>query len=362
VAERCYSPVAKRLERIAARYQDSLAITFSLSGTLIEQLRKHCPDTIEDFCQLFAHQAIEVLAETYYHSLASINDSNEWLTQIAQHSSLISSLFNKQPTAFRDTELIFNNTTATTIARLGYKAMITEGVPQLLGEKQRLYYPAFAGSLDLPVIFRDFERSDDVAFRFSDYLKNGTPLTAKQFVSTLTTEVPSDGCIMLGLDVETFGEHQALHTGVLDFLEDAISLMIETGWLFHTPSSLANSLNGKPSSQRFDCPNTISWADTERDLSAWNGNPLQQRALGAVWQLRPLVEQVADSTVWDVWRKLTASDHFYYMSTKPGSDGQVHQTFNAYESPYDAFIVFMNVINDFARTLRSRESYFASVS
>jgi alpha-amylase len=351
VAANCYSPVAQCLEKLLSHFGDAFSVTYSLSGVVLEQLAKHCPSTVEHLAQVFHHDSVELLAETYYHSLASLRNTEEWLKQIALHGQLVERLFGKQPTSFRDTELLYNDTTASMIARLGYTSILTEGVPGLLGNKQRLYQPACDASNSIAVLFRDFEKSDDIAFRFSDFRAQGTPLTPKHFVASLKDQVPSDGCIVLGLDIETFGEHQPLDSGVLDFLEGIVSECIETGWQCYTPSTLAEKAQQNSNAWIFSCPTTISWADTERDTSAWDGNPLQQRALDALWELRQQVAHIDSPQVWETWRKLSSSDHFYYMSTKSGSDGQVHQTFNAYESPYDAFIVFMNVLNDFGKQL-----------
>jgi alpha-amylase len=354
VAEQCYTPAAERLEEIVRRYGSSFGISFSLSGSLIEQLSQHAPKTIEAFSSLFSYPTVEVLSETYYHSLASQKHTGEWLEQIALHGRTVAQLFGKQPTAFRDTELLYSDATADIIARMGYKAILTEGVPAQLNDRKRLYQPALSSKGDIPVLFRDFEKSDDIAFRFSDYLAKGQPLTARSFADRLDKDIPADGCIMLGMDVETFGEHQPLTSGILDFLDDLVALLLERGWQFQTPTKLAETKSNAKDIFRFSCPTAISWADTERDTSAWLGNPLQQRAFEAVWQLRPLVEALDEPGAWNVWRKLTASDHFYYMSTKSGSDGRVHQTFNAYESPYDAFIVYMNVLSDFSKRLTGK--------
>ncbi|HQY89270.1 MAG TPA: glycoside hydrolase family 57 protein, partial [Tepidisphaeraceae bacterium] len=284
----------------------------------------------------------EFLAETYHHSLASLYSDEEFREQVALHSAKIEKLFGQKPKVFRNTELIYSDAIGKLVRDLGYTVCLAEGVDQLLEGRspdQVYHHPK---SRDLKLLLKNFRLSDDIAFRFSNRSWSDWPLTADKFARWIA-ERPADACCNLFMDYETFGEHQWAETGIFDFLEHLPNALISEGCTFVTPSDRA--ANAKVIGP-IEVPNPTSWADTERDLSAWLGNAMQSNAMHELYKLEPALRQAGDPDLLRDWRRLQSSDHFYYMCTKYFSDGDVHKYFSPYESPYDSYINFMNVLDN----------------
>ena len=349
VAAKCYLPTTKLILELIKKHDGRFRVAYSLTGCVIDQFKHHCPEMITLLEQLASTGCVEFLNETYYHSLAFLYSRDEFQAQIDLHSKLMVELFGQRPRVFRNTELIYNNELAAYLNNLGrYSGVLTEGVDQILGSRSmnQLYHPP--GLDQMKLLLKNYRLSDDVAFRFSNRSWEDWPLTAEKF-ATWVDQINRDGTVCnLFMDYETFGEHQWEDTGIFDFLAALPETILKTaGNDFKTPSQCIEAYDA---TDEYDVPHMISWADTERDLSAWLGNAMQSNALHELYKIEGPIKASGDDKLLADWRALTVSDHFYYMCTKYFADGDVHKYFNPYESPYDSYINFMNVLDN----LRSR--------
>ncbi|MDD5433242.1 MAG: glycoside hydrolase family 57 protein [Candidatus Pacebacteria bacterium] len=351
IARKCYLPTNNLLLNLIKKYKGKFKFGFSITGLILEQLEENFPDVLESFQKLVKTGQAELMAETYHHSLSFLYSKQEFKKQVALHKKKIKKIFNYTPTAFRNTELAFNNEMAKTIEQMGYKTALTEGAGQILGWRSPDFVYKAHGTKNLKVLMRNYQLSDDISFRFSCRDWKEWPLTADKF-SAWVNQINGNGQVVnLFMDYETFGEHQWEDTGIFNFLENLPNEILKhKDNNFKTPSQASKAYN--PVGE-IDCPNTISWADTERDLSAWTGNQMQKQAVQKIYELEPLVISTKSRPLIEQWRKLQTSDHFYYMCTKWFSDADVHQYFNPYESPYECFISYMNILNDLQHKLKN---------
>lgn len=343
VASKCYLPANKLLLELLQKYPE-FKISFSFSGVFLEQAKKYSPETLKSFQDLVSTGRVEVLAETYYHSLAFLYSKKEFENQVKRHSSLIYKLFKIRPQVFRNTELIYNNDLAKFIEKMGYKGIITEGADHILGDKSPnfLYQPK--GTDNIKLLLKNYKLSDDIAFRFSDKNWNQHPLTTGKFASWVNGLHGNGELTNLFMDYETFGEHQWEDSGIFEFLRHLPGEILKhPDNNFVTPSE---ALQRYSSVDTLDIPEFISWADTERDLSAWRSNEIQHDAFEKIYSLEDAILKSKNKKLVEDWRRLQTSDHFYYMCTKYFQDGNVHKYFSPYSSPYVAFINFMNVFQD----------------
>ena len=349
VASKCYLPANRVLFDLIHEHPE-FKVSFSFSGTVLEQLERYSPETIESFRRLVATGNVEVLDETYYHSLSFFYSNDEFVEQIKLHRSKIKQLFDYEPKVFRNTELAYNNELATLVEKLGYKGIVAEGWEYYLKGKSPnfVYRPQNTGKIKL--LLKNYKLSDDIAFRFSNRGWEEFPLYAPKFAQWVDAVNGSGQTVNLFMDYETFGEHQWEDTGIFNFLRQLpAELKKHPDNDFKTPSEVIDSY---PDQGELDVHNVLTWADTERDLSAWTGNAMQKSALKKIYELEEEVLSSDNEQLKDTWRKLQTSDHFYYMCTKWFSDGDVHKYFSPYESPYEAFISYMNTLNDFKLVLR----------
>ena len=341
VAEKCYLPMNELLMRQIEKFGDQFKVAFSFSGTVIEQMQQYAPDVLESFQRLVATGNVEVLSETYAHSLVSLNDASEFKRQVLAHKKLMKETFGVTPKTFRNTELIYSDEIGATVADMGYNLMLTEGAKHILGWKSPNYMYANAINPKLKVLLRNFKFSDEIAFRFTQ-----DAFRSEDFVNWVNALPEEEEVINIFMDYETFGEHQSAETGIFDFMEHLPeAVLTQTGFGFATPQELGKALQPVCA---VSVPNVLSWSDEERDLTAWLGNPLQDDAFKSLYKLAYKVRRIKDEELQQDWNLLQTSDHFYYMCTKWLSDGVVHKYFNHYASPYDAYINYMNVITDFA--------------
>ncbi len=344
VAEKCYLPTNQAMLDLIMEYGKKFKISYSLSGTVLDQFEKYAPDVLESFKQLVNTGSVEILSETYSHSLSALKSKQEFIEQVKAHDDKVFQLFGVKPTTFRNTELIYSDFIGEMVAEMGYKAMLTEGAKHILGWKSPnfLYYNAY--NPKLKVLLKNFKLSDDVAFRFSNREWDEYPLTTEKYVTWLNST--QGDTINLFMDYETFGEHQWADTGIFQFLRALPNAIFRYApdLQFATPSEAAEI---HQSVAEISVPYPISWADEERDLTAWLGNELQDEAFAKLYDLAPMVRGIEDAQIQRDWKYLQTSDHFYYMCTKFFSDGNVHKYFSPYNNPYDAFINFMNVLTDF---------------
>jgi alpha-amylase len=342
VAEKSYLPTNRRLIKLL---QDNpeFKLSLSITGTVLEQLEKWSPETLESFQELIATNRVEVVAETYHHSLAFFYSRSEFEAQVDMHKKKVQELFGKTPQVFRNTELSYNNDVAYWADKAGYKGIITEGWDPVLDWRSPnfVYQPAFTDNIRL--LMKNYKLSDDIAFRFGDRNWAEWPLTADKFAHWLNEDKDATN-FNLFMDYETFGEHQWSESGIFDFLEH-----LPAEWLKkadNTFMTISEAIDTFEPKDKIDVPQTVTWADTERDLSAWLGNALQQQSITALYELQDKVLACGDKVLIEDWRRLQTSDHFYYMCTKWWNDGDIHAYFSPYDSPYEAYINFMNAYHD----------------
>lgn len=341
VSKKCYIPTTKMLIELLKKYPD-FKIAFSFSGVFLDQVRSYFPELLSLFKRICTSENVEVLDETYYHSLAFIHSKEEYGEQILLHRKLIDSLFSKKPTTFRNTELVYSNEIADFASNLGYDAILAEGADFVLrGNSPNKVYTNPKKTIS--VLLKNYRLSDDIAFRFSDKNWKEWPLKADKYIEWIGQAGFGSDVINLFMDYETFGEHQWEDTGIFNFFNKFIEYSNKYGHKFFTPAQSASTFIPE---KVYDVPFYLSWADTERDLSAWTGNSMQQSALTKIYEIEELVKKSKDKNLIDAWRKLQTSDHFYYMCTKYFNDGDVHKYFSPYETPYDAFVYFMNIFSD----------------
>ncbi|MCF0207196.1 MAG: alpha-amylase [Bacteroidales bacterium] len=345
VAEKCYLPANQLFLDLINEYGDNFKISYSISGTAIDQFELYAPDVLESFQKLIATGRVELLSETYSHSLSSLRNEDVFDYQVNRHRRKVKELFNVEPKIFRNTELIYSDEIGDKVAKLGYQGMLTEGARHILGWKSPNYLYCNSINPKLKLLLKNFKLSDDIAFRFSNSAWDEYPLTAEKYVSWLNSINENEEVVNLFMDYETFGEHQWKETGIFDFMRALPEKVFKySNFQFHTPSELIQTHDPVG---MLSVPYPISWADEERDLTAWLGNELQNEAFENLYKLFERVKQLDDPELWKDWLYLQTSDHFYYMCTKWFSDGDVHKYFNPYDSPYEAFINYMNILNDF---------------
>lgn len=352
VAQRCYIPMNNLLLDIIGKCGKQFKFAFSISGAVIEQFEKYAPEVLESFKRLADTGCVEFLAETYSHSLSSLVDITEFQRQVKLHAALIHKHFGVKPKAFRNTELIYSDQIGAIVAKMGYTCMLTEGARHILGWKSPNFVYTNAINPKLKLLLRNFTLSDDIAFRFSDRSWNNWPVDVDKYIAWLSDSIKEGQVINLFMDYETFGEHQRVSTGIFDFFKALPEAVLSrTDFQFCTPSEVARKYEPVAA---LDVPFPISWADEERDTTAWLGNELQNEAFNKLYALSDRVLAAEDESITLDWLKLQESDHFYYMCTKFFSDGMVHNYFNPYDTPYEAFINYMNVLSDFALRVEKR--------
>ncbi len=345
VAQKCYLPMNQLMLDLINQYKGKFKIAYSISGSALEQFQRFAPEVIDSFKALAATGRVEFLAETYYHSLASLGSESEFRHQVAKHAAKIEELFGVTPVTFRNTELIYSNGIGEMVYDMGYKTMLTEGARHIMGWQSPNFVYTGETQPRLKLLLRNYNLSDDIAFRFSDKGWNMWPLTADKYVNWMKESAKEGDVVNLFMDYETFGEHQKEASGIFDFMKALPGAVLADGTFgFATPAEVVKKY--KPVSD-IAVEDPISWADEERDLTAWLGNELQSEAFSKVYAMTEKLSIVNDPELWEDFGHLQESDHFYYMCTKFFSDGEVHKYFNPYDTPYEAFINYMNVISDF---------------
>lgn len=349
VAHKCYLPTNKVLLELIEKHKGNFRISYSITGVAIEQMQKYSPQALQSFKDLASTGCVEFLGETYYHSLSSVFDEEEFRAQVSLHSKLMRETFNYFPRIFRNTELIYNDHIGHLARNLGFDAVIAEGADDILVWRSPNFVYAVNGSNSgrgpTKLLLKNYRLSDDIAFRFSNRGWAEFPLTADKFSGWVHNVSGNGDIVNLFMDYETFGEHQWESTGIFEFLRYLPDKIFSHGdWSFCTPSE---AIDKYPVRAEVPFNRLTSWADVDRDLTAWRGNRMQESAFAKIYSMGHAIRENGDPELLSIWRKLTTSDHFYYMCTKWFADGDVHAYFSPYESPYDAFINYMNVLKDF---------------
>jgi len=345
VANKCYLPANRLILDLIRQFDGRFKVAYSITGVLLEQLLSFSPEVMSTFDALAETGCVEFLAETYYHSLSFLYSRDEFIEQVNKHIETINSFFGQKPRIFRNTELVYNNDLAALIESTGkFDAIITEGADHILGYRSPNFVYQPKGCDNLKLLLKNYSLSDDIAFRFSNRDWPQWPLTAEKFAQWISNVNGNGNVVNLFMDYETFGEHQWEDTGIFDFMRHLPKKVLKhPDNNFKTPSEVVQCYQPVGT---VDVPHIISWADIERDLSAWVGNAMQSNAIHELYRLEKKIKQTADEKIIADWRKLQASDHFYYMCTKYFADGDVHKYFNPYNSPYDSYINFMNVLDN----------------
>ena len=345
VAQKCYLPMNALLLELIEANKGAFKVAFSISGSVLEQFDRYAPEVIESFRKLAQTGSVEFLSETYYHSLASLASPIEFKNQVLKHKEAIEHYFGVTPKAFRNTELIYSDAIGEMVYDMGFKTMLTEGAKHVLGWKSPNFVYSCAQAKNLKLLLKNSSLSDDIAFRFSDRGWSEWPLTGEKYLSWIKTAAQNDDIVNLFMDYETFGEHQKAASGIFDFMKFFPEVVLKDGeFEFVTPSQATKK--HRPVAE-LDVMDPISWADEERDVTAWLGNELQNDAFNKLNDQAEKLALLNDEALWSDFGHLQESDHFYYMCTKFFSDGAVHKYFNPYDTPYEAFINYMNVLSDF---------------
>jgi len=323
VSDKCYLPANKLMLSLIKKHKGKFRIAFSLSGVAIDQFEKHRPDVLESFIEL---------------------SKTEFVRQVEKHKKKIKQHFDQTPTVFRNTELIYNNDLANFVQKMGYKGILSEGLDWILNGRSPHFVYSAPNNRNMHILLKNFKLSDDIAFRFSNASWPEYPLTATKYAKWIHHYQASADCINLFMDYETFGEHQWQETGIFQFLEHLPAEVLKNkSFDFKTPSEVIDTYKVKGI---YDVHHSISWADTERDLSAWLSNPMQAETLSKVYAMEDEVLMTNDKKLLEKWSRMQISDHFYYMSTKYWSDGEVHKYFSPFASPYDSYIYYINALSD----------------
>ena len=342
VAEKSYIPMNNLLEKLLKTHPE-FKFSFSITGTFIDQAQEFAPEVLESFKRLVQTGRAEIIAETYYHSLAFFFDREEFEAQVRAHQAKIREVFNIETTAFRNTELSYNDELAKWADDFGFKAILAEGWDPILQWRMPNHVYKPKGTKNIRLLLKNYKLSDDLAFRFSNQNWQEYPLTTQKYISWLESSSYHGDVINLFMDYETFGEHQWAESGIFDFFESLVSYWLEKPE--HGFKTVTEATQSEPVAE-ISMPNTVTWADTERDLTAWLGNSMQQEAMKYLYALKSRVYNSQNGNLVEDWRRLTTSDHPYYMCTKYFNDGDVHAYFSPYKSPYDAFLYFMDTLRD----------------
>lgn len=343
VAEKSYRPMNAVLEKLIATHPE-FKVSMSITGTFLEQAEMWAPDVIASLQRLVATGRVEIVAETYYHSLAFFYSRTEFEHQVEAHKAKIRQLFGVETSVFRNTELAYNDSLAKWADDYGFKGILAEGWDPILEWRSPNYVYRSAGTKNISLLLKNYRLSDDIAFRFSNQNWSAWPLSADTYNEWANASIDNQPLINLFMDYETFGEHQWKNTGIFDFFESFIGKWLQNP--INTFYTVSEAISEFEPVGEISMPNTVTWADTERDLTAWLGNSMQQEALRYIYSMENDIMMTGDVNLISDWRKLQTSDHVYYMCTKWFNDGDVHAYFSPYKSPYDAFLYYINVVRD----------------
>jgi alpha-amylase len=343
VAEKSYRPMNELLLKLLDTQPD-FKVSLSITGTFQEQAEKRAPDVIEIFQKMVKSGRVEILGETYYHSLAFFYSRAEFERQVEVHKAKVKELFGVEPKVFRNTELAYNDELAQWADEAGYKGILAEGWDPILDWRSPNFVYKPEGTKNISLLLKNYKLSDDLAFRFGNKDWGEWPLTASKYNEWTNAATKDQPLLNLFMDYETFGEHQWAETGIFTFFEEFVDK-----WLSNKENTfytVSGAIEANKPADTISMPSTVTWADAERDLSAWTGNAMQQEAISYLYSLEEDILRTNDAKLIDDWRKLQTSDHVYYMCTKWFTDGDVHAYFSPYESPYDAFLYYLNVVRD----------------
>lgn len=343
VADKSYRPMNALLEKLLHKHPE-FKVSLSITGTFIEQLEAWTPDVLESFKRLVATGQVEIVAETYYHSLAFFYSREEFERQVEAHKAKIREVFGVETNVFRNTELAYNDELAQWADGYGFKGILAEGWDPILGWRSPNFVYRPEGTENISLLLKNYKLSDDLAFRFSNRAWEEWPLTVDKYNSWIESSIYDQPLVNLFMDYETFGEHQWEDSGIFTFFEEFVDRWLENP--DNTFYTVSEAIDANTPADVVSMPQTVTWADSERDLTAWLGNSMQYEAMRHLYALENDILRSGDGELISDWRKLQTSDHAYYMCTKWFTDGDVHAYFSPYNSPYDAFLYYLNAIRD----------------
>ena len=351
LAENCYLPANALLLDLIKKYEGKFKVAFSISGSAIDQLEMHTPEVIRSFQELAQTGQVEFLAETYSRSLASLSEyTYEFELQVKRHSAAIKELFGKKPVTFRNTSLIYSDKIGKRVADLGFKTMLTDGAKHVLGWKSPNFVYKNALDENLNLLLKNSKLSDDIAIRFSDRNWSEYPLTSEKYVDWVSHSLQDTEVLNLFMNYEVIGHYNRAESGIFDFLRYFIQQIAENpNYQFLLPKEVTKKHTAK---DMLPVPYPISWTDEERDITSWLGNELQKEAFTELFKIQPLVKKKKNAELNEDYSRLQASEHFYFMRTKLFSGADYHKYILPYESPYEAFINYMNVLSDFIERVK----------
>lgn len=349
ISRECYLPANMLLLKLI-KENPEIRIAFSVSGLALDQFADFAPEVLYSFRALAESGSVEFLGETHYHSLACMIDGDEFEKQVRLHTEKLEYYLGVTPVVFRNTELIYSNEIGKRVHKMGFKGIFCDGIEKIMGYRSAHHLYEHPDN-DLAILLRNYRLSDDIAFRFQ---QADSPLTVEKYVSWIETIPPDQTLVNIAMDYETFGEHQKKSSGIFSFLENLLTRLSNHDSL--KMISVSDAIQLEKRKAKLSVPLLVSWADRERDLSAWLGNVIQQDAFDSLISLKEKVLQIGDPRLLHCWRMLQTSDHFYYMCTKQDDDGNVHAYFSPYPSPYEAFINYMNVVSDFTMIIKRRHA------
>jgi alpha-amylase len=353
ITEKCYLPMNHLIMDLIKRYGTNFKVSFSISGSALEQFALHAPEVIESFKELAKTGSVEFLAETYAHSLASLSDTDEFERQVQRHTARMEELFGQKPVTLRNSSLIYSDQIGERVAAMGFESMLTDGAKHVLGWKSPNFVYTNVMNPRLKLLLKNSRLSDDLTLRFSDHSWHEWPLTADKYARWLKDSTQDSEIVNLFMNYETFGENQLAETGIFEFMRSLPEYIFSTtDFEFLTPSEAVKK--HQPVAP-LHVPYPISWADEEKDITGWLGNELQNEAFEELFKIQPKVEALNDPELNEDYSRLQASDHFYYMRTKLFSDNDYHRYVSPYETPYEAFINYMNVLSDFVARVEDME-------
>jgi len=352
LADTCYLPTNKIMLSLIEQHKGKFKVSFSISGTVLELLQRYRRDVIDSFKKLVDTDCVEILAETYYHSLSSLYSLKEFKRQIEKHATLVQKLFHTDPVVFRNTEMIYNNELAAYIKNLGFKGILCEGIDRILGGKTCNQVYAAPSTDDFGLLLRNANLSDDIAFRFADSNWNQYPLTAGKFAEWIHSHPSGTQVINLFMDYETFGIHKKGETGIFDFLEALPeAILASSDFTFNTASAV---LEANKATEIYDVPQAISW-DSKSDRNiAWDKNVMQNNALKKIYSLEKMVMTSGSIESVEVWGKLQAADYFYYMQDEHIKGGE-YKYVNPFSSAQEVYQYYTNIVVDFEISLIKKQ-------
>ncbi|OJU87706.1 alpha-amylase [Candidatus Saccharibacteria bacterium 49-20] len=343
VADKSYRPMNALLEKLLNKHPE-FKVSLSITGTFIDQAEAWAPDVLESFKRLVQTGQVEIVSETYYHSLAFFYSRSEFERQVEAHKAKVREIFGVETSVFRNTELAYNDELAKWADGYGFKGILAEGWDPILGWRSPNFVYRPEGTENISLLLKNYKLSDDLAFRFSNRAWQEWPLTVDKYNSWVESSIHDQPLVNLFMDYETFGEHQWEDTGIFNFFEEFVDRWLQNP--DNTFYTVSEAIDANKPADTISMPQTVTWADSERDLTAWLGNSMQHEAMRHLYALEADIVRSNDGELIEDWRKLQTSDHAYYMCTKWFTDGDVHAYFSPYNSPYDAFLYYINAIRD----------------